>query len=69
MAGDFVRWQNHSGVATDETFFSYRVEGDLVTAPYAGGPIKVGQVLGRVIDSETITLRFQTMNEIAVLRH
>jgi len=51
------------GEVDARTTFRYRQMGDIVWAEYAGGKIRLGQLVGLVLPDERLELRYQHVNE------
>ena len=52
-----------NGEMSSETVFHYRQKGDMVWGTYEGGRIRYGQLVGRVLDDDSIDFRYQHMND------
>jgi hypothetical protein len=57
-----------NGQATDETIFEYKQEGDLVSAVYRGGGIRLGAITGLVLEDGTLRFCYQHVSESGELR-
>ncbi len=51
-----------NGETSSETIFHYEQDGEIVTAVYAGGVIKKGQLIGLVDDRGNLNCRYQQVN-------
>jgi hypothetical protein len=51
-----------NGETTDETVFHYKQTGNIITADYAGGKIKVGHLIGLVDAEGNINMRYHQVN-------
>ena len=51
-----------SGEVTDSTTFHYQQNGSVISAQYAGGSIREGNLLGRVEKDGTIQMSYQHWN-------
>jgi hypothetical protein len=54
---------NPAGRSSSATVFEYDVQDDLVSGKYAGGNIRTGSVVGRVVADDRIELLFQSVTE------
>jgi len=48
-----------AGQVNSETIFKYEQDGDMVTATYAGGDIRFGQIIGHVDADGILDMRYQ----------
>ena len=55
------------GDVDGETIFRYEQIGDVVTATYAGGAIRLGLLLARVDEQGCLDMRYQHLNQDAEL--
>jgi len=59
---------NGSGSANEQTIFHYRVDGAMLLGSYRGGPILMGQIIGKPLDDRSFALRFQCLTIHAELK-
>lgn len=52
-----------NGETSAATLFHYRQDGNIVTAEYAGGKIRKGQLIGLVDEGGNIEMRYQHVND------
>ena len=52
-----------NGEVSSETLFHYQQTGDIITATYAGGQIKQGNLIGKVNAEGQIDMRYQHLNQ------
>jgi hypothetical protein len=52
-----------NGEVSTETIFYYQQAGEVVTATYAGGDIRAGQLLARVDAHGKLDIRYQHLNQ------
>jgi hypothetical protein len=57
----FTVADNIQGLSGTETIFHYLVNDQAITGTYQGGPILVGNLVGRVTGTNTIELLYQCM--------
>lgn len=55
----FITSGNEAGRSNAETIFHYQLSGDAVHGSYIGGPILLGQLVGKVISDNSIQILFQ----------
>jgi hypothetical protein len=53
---------SENGETTEETVFHYVQEGNILTASYSGGGIKMGHLIGLVDENGTIDMRYHQVN-------
>ena len=63
----FKALKNSSGLATSETIFSYRQNGNLISGEYKGGEIVFGNIVGKFIPPQTVELLFQCQTKSSEL--
>ncbi len=51
-----------SGEVSSETLFHYHQKDDLVWAEYAGGAIRFGNLIAKVIENDCLEMRYQHLN-------
>lgn len=51
-----------SGEVSGETVFHYRQQDDLVWAEYAGGEIRFGNLIAKVLEDGKLEMRYQHLN-------
>ena len=56
-----------NGETSEATIFYYKQEGNIVTADYAGGAVRKGQLIGLVMDDGSIDMRDHQVNIQGVL--
>lgn len=54
---------SETGEVSGETIFHYRQTGDLVWAEYAGGEIKFGTLIAKVLEKDYLEMRYQHLNK------
>lgn len=52
-----------NGEVSNETLFHYQQTGNIITATYAGGQIKQGNLIGKVNTQGQIEMRYQHLNQ------
>lgn len=52
-----------SGEVSSETLFYYHQKDDLVWAEYAGGAIRFGNLIAKVLDDDSLEMCYQHLNE------
>ena len=57
-----------SGQVNGETEFHYAQQGDLLTATYLGGVIRFGQIVGMVLEDDSLDFVYQHRTESGELR-
>ncbi|OEK00251.1 hypothetical protein BFP97_01415 [Roseivirga sp. 4D4] len=64
----FVTAENKSGLASHETVFEYQQNGETITGSYQGGLIKIGHIVGKQVNADTIALLYHCItNEGALM--
>lgn len=56
-----------SGDVGVDTVFSYHQDGDLVWAEYTGGEIVFGMLIAKVLDDDSLDMRYQHLNKAGEL--
>ncbi|MGM9477407.1 n-acetylglutamate synthase [Pedobacter sp. GSP4] len=51
-----------NGETTDETVFTYKQHGNLLSAEYSGGKIRFGHLIGLVDENGNIEMRYHQVN-------
>lgn len=57
----FVTTGNTEGLSTTDTVFHYFLTENTITGSYSGGSIVDGQIIGKVLNENTIQLLFQCL--------
>lgn len=53
---------SENGETSNETIFHYRQDGNILTANYSGGKIKIGHLIGIVDEYGNIDMRYHQIN-------
>jgi hypothetical protein len=59
---------SESGEVDDQTIFHYRQKGNILSASYSGGQVRLGQMLGIVNPSGEIRFNYQHINSDGYIR-
>ncbi len=59
----FVTAENNSGLSSDKTVFEYLQEGTTITGKYHGGMIKIGHIVGKQTNTDTIELLYHCITK------
>jgi hypothetical protein len=54
---------SESGEVSSETIFHYHQKGNLVWAEYAGGEIVFGNLIAKIINGDSLEMRYQHLNK------
>jgi hypothetical protein len=52
-----------TGEVSGETLFNYHQKDDLVWAEYSGGAIRFGNLIAKVLEDNSLEMRYQHLNE------
>lgn len=55
----FKAVDNSSGLSNSDTIFTYKQNGNLISGIYIGGDIEFGNIVGSVVEQQSINLLFQ----------